>query len=358
MMSAALKYWGNLVGRGEAAVTVPALDGAFRPNRKLDEAQDRADLPDVDCLALDGETLIASAGSGLYRRTADRVWTFLQQYDSPIAALCSLSGHGYAVALRNGEIHLSGGGVLSTGQDLTCITALCHGVGRLFITSGSAGYDAENWQSDLLERGSSGSVWQVDLETGKRGCIASGLAFPSGIVADGQDLVISEAWKHRLIRLNAEAPGKPDVLYADMPGYPGRITAAEDGYWLSIFAPRSQLVEFVLREPQYRRRMMAEVPQPYWIAPKLTSGNSFYEPLQGGGVKHLGLLKPWAPTLSAGLCVKLDADFQPVTSLHSRADGHTHGVTSIIEARGEITVAARGNGTLVSIPRKELGDGQ
>ena len=53
------------------------------------------------------------------------------------------------------------------------------------------------------------------------------------------------------------------------PAYPGRIAPAADGYWLALFAPRSQLVEFVLREPAYRKRMMAEVPQPFWIAPTL-----------------------------------------------------------------------------------------
>jgi hypothetical protein len=95
---------------------------------------------------------------------------------------------------------------------------------------------------------------------------------------------------------------------------------------------------------------MAEVPQPFWVAPRLRSGRSFYELLQGGGVKHLGLLKPWAPTMSAGLCVKLDRAFQPRSSLQSRADGHTHGVTSAAEHRGQVFVAARGDGVVVSLP--------
>jgi hypothetical protein len=100
--------------------------------------------------------------------------------------------------------------------------------------------------------------------------------------------------------------------------------------------------------------MMAEVPQPFWVAPKLRSGRSFYESLQGGGVKHLGMLKPWAPTMSAGICVKLDADFQPRSSLQSRADGRTHGVTSAIEHRGQIFAAARGDGVIASLPAAAL----
>ena len=100
---------------------------------------------------------------------------------------------------------------------------------------------------------------------------------------------------------------------------------------------------------------MAEVPVPFWVAPKLRSGRSFYESLQGGGIKHLGMVKPWAPTMSAGLCVKLDRAFQPRFSLQSRADGRTHGVTSATEHEGRVFVAARGDGVVVALPLPTAG---
>jgi hypothetical protein len=161
-------------------------------------------------------------------------------------------------------------------------------------------------------------------------------------------VVCAEAWRHRLVRLAPDAPA-PQVLCSDLPGYPGRIAPAPGGWWLALFAPRSQLVEFVLREPAYRGRMLAKVPQAYWIAPKLRSASSFYEPLQGGAVKQLGQLKPWAPTLSAGLCAALDPTFQPRSSLHSRADGRTHGVTSVASWRDHLYVAARGDGVVAQV---------
>jgi hypothetical protein len=178
---------------------------------------------------------------------------------------------------------------------------------------------------------------------------------PAGLAVDGETLVCSEAWKHRLIRIDAGGAGQAPMVYIDLPGYPGRIAPTAGGYWLAVFAPRTQLVEFVLREPAYAKRMLAEVPQPYWIAPTLRAGRSFYEPLQGGGVKHLGLLKPWAPTMSAGLCIALDTAFQPRLSLHSRADGATHGVTSVVEHSGRIFAAARGDGVVVAMPGQDLG---
>jgi len=124
--------------------------------------------------------------------------------------------------------------------------------------------------------------------------------------------------------------------------------------WLSIFAPRSQLIEFVLREPAYRRRMMAEINPDYWIAPALANSRSFLEPLQGGGVKQMGVLKPWAPSRSYGLVVKLDAAWQPVLSLHSRADGTRHGTTSVLEMEGNLYIASKGGDAILSVPVEEL----
>ena len=39
----------------------------------------------------------------------------------------------------------------------------------------------------------------------------------------------------------------------------------------------------------------------------------------------MGVLKPWAPSRSYGLVIKLNDDFEPTLSLHSRADGSSHG---------------------------------
>lgn len=344
----------NLFGRGDAAVTVPPLDGALRPNRVLDEAGSRMALEGADCLAARGGTLFASATDSLFALGSDGTWDQRSSYLETIAGLCPVGEDGLAIALADGRILIDGGRFDSrsyrAGEGTTCITALAADGSKLYVANGSATNAADDWQRDLLERNASGSVWCIDLAGGAVTRIADGLAWPAGLVVDGNGLVVSEAWKHRLVRIDPSRPGGNAVLHVDLPGYPGRIGPTEDGYWLAMFAPRSQLVEFVLREDAYRKRMMAEVPQQYWIAPKLRSGRSFYESLQGGGVKQLGMLKPWAPTMSAGLCVKLDRAFQPRFSLQSRADGRTHGVTCVAEHEGQVFVAARGDGVIVSLP--------
>jgi hypothetical protein len=48
-MLAAMREWRDqLLGRGSAAITVPVMDGALKPNRALDEAAVVAELPGLD----------------------------------------------------------------------------------------------------------------------------------------------------------------------------------------------------------------------------------------------------------------------------------------------------------------------
>ena len=349
----------NIFGRGEAAVTVPPLDGALRPNRALDETTLRFPLADVDSLVVLGGQLVAAAGNIIYAFDRGESWQRRSDHEAEIAALATIGDDGLAIALATGEIVVQGGRFggrrYGASEKLGCITELTIFGNELFVAHGSATNGARNWQRDLLERNASGSIWRIHLESGASTRIAAALAWPAGLSVERDVIVFSESWKHRLVRIELANPGRMEAVNTDLPGYPGRFALAGDGYWLALFAPRSQLVEFVLREPGYRKRMMAEVPEPFWVSPKLRSGRSFYESLQGGGVKHLGMLKPWAPTMSAGLLVRLDRAFQPRSSLQSRADGRTHGVTAAVEHHGQVFVAARGGDVVVSLPVADLG---
>ena len=67
-----------------------------------------------------------------------------------------------------------------------------------------------------------------------------------------------------------------------------------------------------------------------------------------GGVKQLGVLKPWSPTRSYGLAAKLDAALRPIASLHSRANGRRHGVTACLPHGGRVYFAAKGDGVVAA----------
>ena len=105
--------------------------------------------------------------------------------------------------------------------------------------------------------GRSGRLIELQPASGEARVLATGLAYAFGACAAVAETWVSESWTHRV---RAYAGGKRGRAVTDLPGYPSRISpAAGGGYWLTCFAPRTQLVEFVLREPAYRKRMLAEM---------------------------------------------------------------------------------------------------
>lgn len=357
----------RLLGRGTHAVTVPPMDGPLRPNSLLDQAEGLARIAAPDNLTAWGDQLLFSSGPELHALdAASGAVRQLGRMDADVCAIAVLgeSGDGGDGGDGGALAALSGGGLRTVGSGQAAAglladaqrrvirspTAMLAGLdGRLWVTEGSREHLPGQWRTDLLQGKATGSVWLLDRWGAPARELASGLAWPAGIARhrDGA-IVVSEAWAHRLVRIDEQ--GRRSVLLGDLPGYPSRIApAADGGWWLCLFAPRSQLVEFVLREHGYREEMMAQIAERYWVAPALASGLDFREPMQGGGIKSMGMLKPWAPTRSYGLVCKLDADFQPQWSAHSRADGRRHGVTSVAELGGRLLVGCQGGGEIVSL---------
>lgn len=359
MIAALRAHRDAFLGRGDAAVTIPAMDGPLRANQRLDQGRVvlRAEAPDN--LAVTGGAVLYTSGGTVFRLPENVPVT---AFDSDVTCLAADPGGALAMGLDDGRVLLhrpSGDTMLQTGLLQTglqtggaCPTALAFDGDSLLVAHGSARHPPSRWRHDLMERGASGSVWRAPLAGGAPSRLADKLAWPSGVMVSNDAVVVSESWRHRLLRIGARST---EVAVDDLPGYPGRLTPAAGGAWLCVFAPRTQIVEFVLREPAYRRRMMAEIEEAFWIAPALSSGRSFMEPLQGGGVKHMATLNPWAPTRSYGLVARLDASLTPVASWHSRAGGALHGVTSAAEHEGALLVSAKGGGAIVAIDPSDTG---
>lgn len=344
----------RLLGRGDAAITVPPMDGPLKPNRAIEDAEVVAQFAAPSDLAWDGSHLWVADGKRLLRREASGDWTQQAAYERPITALAHSPSRGLLAAVGGEEIvalansHWMPGPRVVAGQPLSCINGLCAmDDGTVIATQGSAQFPGEQWAHDLLSLGRSGRVCRLTPDTVGDEELQGGLRHPFGALPVGSSLWVSESWGHRVIGL---ADGHPAVVADRLPAYPSRLApAAGGGAWLTLFAPRTRLVEFVLREPEYRRRMMQEVDPRYWVAPALSSGTSFLEPLQGGSVKQLGIMKPWAPPRSYGLVVRLDAQGLPVASFHSRADGGHHGIVAACEAGGHLYLLSRGAGRLLRI---------
>jgi hypothetical protein len=238
------------------------------------------------------------------------------------------------------------------GRALRCPTAVVAGAGgELFIADASRHHPPQDWVRDLMEKRSDGRVLVFEKDGNTR-VLANDLAHPRGLLATANGVLIAESWRHRLRLLGAR---ENQVVLGQLAGYPGQLTAADDGgYWLSLFAMRTKLVEFVLLEDEYREQMMRTIEPRYWVAPMLSSTGDHLEPLQGGAVKQLGILKPWAPPRSYGLVVRLDAQLRPLYSLHSRAAGKRHGITSAVERSGTLYITSRGGNQLLAIDLASL----
>ncbi|MES2533555.1 MAG: strictosidine synthase [Pseudomonadota bacterium] len=367
MFDALRHFSDRLLGRGSAAITVPVMDGALKPNRALDEAQLVAQLPDIDDLATDGQSLFVTAGALLYRLDGAQL-VELRRFDGEITALAAYPGGPLAVAVAGrsivvGSVH---GGTWTERASLrTSGAAPLHGVNALHFetadallyTEGSAHHAPADWCRDLMEKGRTGRVsrWRIGGVGSTGGdateLLAQGLHHALGVLSLEGQVLYSESWRHRVGRVANAAP-----MLADLPGYPSRMASSQTGgFWLTCFACRTQLVEFVLREDAYRTRMLATVDPRYWVAPALRSGTSYLEPLQGAGVKQMGVLKPWAPPRSYGLVVHVDARGRITQSLHSQVDGQHHGITAVAEIGDALFVASKGSGRLLRIALPQAG---
>jgi hypothetical protein len=343
----------RVLGRGDAAITVPPFDGPLKPNQLLESAEVLAELAEPEDLAAIGGVLYLADGATL-RRWEGSASHEVRRFDRPITALCGLPGGRLAVALAGTEIRVF---AAAEGKDegkriagdLHAVNALAPGAdGNLLATDGSADEPCGEWVRDLLNRGRSGRLLSIDVETGAARVRASGLQFAFGTVSAGKDVLVSESWKHRL--LSVASNGSTCIALDQLPVYPSRIVPASDGgFWLTAFTARTQLIEFILRERGYRKRMMREVPPEFWVAPRLRSGGSFREPMQGAHLKTMGVVKPWAPPRSYGLVIRLASDFAPLFSFHSRVDGENHGVTAVAELDGALYVLAKGSRRLLRL---------
>lgn len=344
-------------GFGDFALTVPSLDGAFKPNSAIEEADTLVRWRSPDNVAVAGGTVFFSSGGALLKVSDSGKVTTMEEGAAPVTATTGAADGRLAVA-RSGEgiyVQRADGerqelNALVGKGDVTSMAFLDDG--SLALTIGADGRRADQWRRDLMERGRTGSVWILDAQGNPRK-VADKLAYPYGIVSDEEgNLIVSVSWESALICVGPDGGSK--AVLTHLPGYPSRITrSATGGYWLAVFAPRNQLVEFVLREKVFRERMITEIEPQYWICPQLILAESPLEVMQEGTQKKGGKIKPWAPSLSYGLIVRIGSDYLPQFSFHSRANGQRHGITSIAESGTSLLATTMGGGAIVEIPNEQ-----
>ena len=341
---------------------IPMIDVPMRPNSRLDQCpvlSTAITAPDDIAITSEGVPYVTS-GTRVYRFADVNFdqYTIVAEFDGLATSLALHPDGGVVVAVADQGVAFLDGPLsgrmleISGSQRLKCPTAITVSeVGDVYICDGSMFNPKDRWAHDLMEKGRSGRVLRIDGRTEQVDVLARDLAYPNGIciASDGKSLLVCEAWSHDILKI----PMAPDrywkrqAVMENLPGYPARIVATRTGYCLALFALRTQLVDFVLTEDNYRRKMVERVDPMFWISPALKSEGHYLEPVQGAGLRKHGRLKAWAPPRSYGLIIILENDLVVEESLHSRVGGTCHGVTGLAEYQGEIFIASQGDNKIV-----------
>jgi sugar lactone lactonase YvrE len=353
----------SILDRDGEQNAIPPLDGALSPNDRLDACVPiGAPLPGLDdVLAERDGSLLVSAGKQVLRLSGDGFMT-----RTPVAGFDGDAG-GLAIH-PDGRILVCVAGIglaaidpakpephwlkAVEGRTLAGLLSVAAAPdGRIFAVEGSMARSPSEWRHDLMEKRHHGRLIACGAGLGDATTILNDLHYPYGIAIapDGQ-LWFSESWAHRVSRMPLPGDGvaKPEIVLRNLPGYPARLQGdGRDGFYLGVFARRTHLIEFVLKEDDFREEMIMAMPADYWIAPAYAGGGDCLEPMQIGGVKALGIQKPWAPPRSYGLLVHLDANGEVTSSIHSRAGGRFHGITGACMTPQGLVIASRGAGRLL-----------
>jgi len=342
---------------------IPSMDGALSPNDALDRcrpvgaplpgADDVAEGPDGALYVSAGRQVLRLSGAGYETRAV------LAEFEAEVGGLAfhpdgrllaCIAGRGLVALERDG-----GQRWLTQAEDqplrgLTAVAATA--AGAIFMSEGSTLNRLAQWRHDLMQKNRAGRIVVCGPELDQPRVVLRGLAYPHGLAvsADGRFLWFTESWSHRVSRaaIDGRGLGRTEVIIGNLPGYPARLgRAAAGGFWLALFALRTHLTEFVLREDDFRDEMMRTIAPDHWIGPALATTGDALEPMQNGGIKALGIQKPWAPPRSYGLVARIDEEGETVESLHSRVGGRYHGITAARDAAQGLVIASKGAGRVL-----------
>ncbi len=357
-MSQMLRTIRAILNRNKDPHSIPVMDGNLSPDDALDRCVEVSgfDAPPDDMAFDAAGVLHVSTGKKVLRQSAGAGgWEEIASLPGNAGGLAfhpdgrllvCVAGEGLAMMSGDRTDWLRQAG----GEALGCLTSVAVATdGTVFLTQGSGRNRPDDWVVDLMQRNATGLLIRHDPKADKAEIIARNLAYPAGVAVtpDDRHVLYSESWAHTLTLCDRQGKARRKVV-RNFPGYPCRLVPdGEGGYWVCLFAARTHLVELVLSDTEFRTAMMAEIDPAYWIAPSLCATGSYKEPLQGGGIKKLGLVKAWAPPRSYGLVVRINSEGDIMESLHSRVGGTCHGVTAACLHGEGLFVLSKGHKRLV-----------
>src|SRR5579871_5992531 len=98
-------FFDRILGRGDAAITVPTFDGSLKPNQLLETAEviEAFEKPE-DLATIEGALYLADGP--VLRRYDGAAWREVRRFERPITAVCGRPRGKLAVALDGTEIRV------------------------------------------------------------------------------------------------------------------------------------------------------------------------------------------------------------------------------------------------------------
>ena len=159
------------LGRGEASITTPPMDGAFRPNDLLDAAASVLETPAPDGsghhVAGPARFLRALAAPRRHDRETRRPLPSTQRSARSPDCRTAARRSALSTAASSSSAASTTGRRSRPMPEVRCITALAAAAdGALLVANGSATHGPADWKRDLMEKNASGLG--VAARTGER----------------------------------------------------------------------------------------------------------------------------------------------------------------------------------------------
>lgn len=200
----------------------------------------------------------------------------------------------------------------------------------LYVTDSSQKWGYGDQVNDILEAVPSGRLIRFDLVTRDATVLVRNLAFANGIAlsADESFLLVSEMGRHRITRvwLQGDRRHLAETFIDNLPGFPDNISASPRGtWWVALYSIRKPLLDAVHPYP-FLKDCLAALPE---------------------------ALRPHAAPY--GLVFEVDARGRVLRSLHDPEGARLHGVTSVVEHRGELFLGSLSATHIGRVPLPEGG---
>ncbi len=311
----------------------PEPTGVLAPNTALDAARQyqigEAGAATGLVLSPDGSVYFGTADGHIHRflpgRPENPVQEIARITDAPIfglawaepgmLAIASLEGL-YGLNLINGSVDRLSTGVAT--HPFGYVNDVTVGPdGTIFFTDSSARWQMMDEESrffrEMLENRPGGSVYAWNPHLDQTYLLRDRLYYPNGITLapDGRSLLISETFRHRIVRLWLDGPqaGNLDILARNLPGYPDSLSIDHQGRLvISMLTTRDPGLRLLHRNP-----ILAELytKLPNWLRPNLHPAQGFLVVMD----PQTGTILETLQSSDDRFCLLSDAEFGPANAV-------------------------------------------